>query len=231
NKITFWDKSNGFFYRFNTDYQLSSHMNPLDLLVGIIQVEKELKKRNIENTVIDRIISTYLIGIGIMEMSLCNQDNVNKSFYEKSANYLRGKSATLKSETYEMYRKKWISLSYESKWFDKIGNYEIQLRDNRDELLKQVKSLDKPIVVWGMGKRGRAFIKFAFENEIDICAICDKENSECGSYDEYNNAIISTSEVLDMKDVVIVATTNQIFSDLKSVAKVTVIPLQIYCEL
>ena len=221
----------GFLYRFDTDYQLSSHMNPLDLLTGIKKVKNELIKRNKSSIDSERLLISYLICTGIMEMGFCKNEDNNLTFYNKMMDILKRIDCGILEKRMALYKKKWVSLPYESKWYELIGNYKAQFNYYRDELVIALNSLREPRVIWGLGKRGKALERFAYENNIRIYSVCDQENVDCGKTDEEGNMILNTDDVLKMQNVSIIATNNRISTDLKNIYGIKTFPLEKYCDL
>lgn len=229
NNISIINDADGFLYRFNTTYQLSSHMNPLDLLTGIINVENELLKRDKYSTSAEKMLSTYLIHTGLMEMDFCKCLEYNRNFYKKTSTYLKGKNMNVLVGQTRLYGNNWITLAFDSKWFEQIGQYETQLENNREKVVGLLNNTSGKLIVWGMGKRGKAFESFAKKNAIEIYAVCDQSNSKCGELDDYNNIILNTNEVLRLDDVIIIATNNQISYDIKERYGIDSVSIETYC--
>ncbi len=229
-RFSLLDDTEGFYYRFNTNYQMSSKMNPLDLWIGINEVNKELSIKGMLSESNIQMIDTYLINTGIMEMNNCSNQGDTISFYKLVSDYLKHSDTNFNTRTH-LYRKYWITQSYESKWFETIGDYYKQLDSKKNEILALFENVRKPIVIWGIGKRGQAFERFAKDNGMEIRAVCDSKNKGCGKQDDYGNIILNTEEVVALDDISVVTSNDAIAKELDDVYGMNTISIEHFCDL
>lgn len=74
--------------------------------------------------------------------------------------------------------------------------YIVQMRINRQDVLKKMDILERPIYIWGMGLRGDACQEFCKEEAIQIAGVCDIKNSRIGELSQYGYKIENTETVL-----------------------------------
>lgn len=109
-----------------------------------------------------------------------------------------------------------------------IFSFENQINDHRIELINKLMQ-PKPIFLWGVGKRGKAFLKFCKENSIKISAVADSNNTNIGKIDCFGNKIISIDDMLNKKGL-IVASNNNIYECIRKYrTEQSALNLQQYC--
>lgn len=216
-------------YRFNTDYQISANMNPLNMISAIDQLTSEIGDISLYNNVYS-MIACYSILTGIFEMCNCKIENNAKKFYEVFKEFHIKRFPVLKNNVCNVYINYWKNNNYESRWFNNIGNYLVQLQSNtalEDKLI----NLDFPIYVWGRGKRGNAFELWCKSKNIQIEGICDEKNYDVGKKDEFNIKIVSTNYV-ESANGLVVATNHTIYKLLSNSTKnLYMIDLEDFCPL
>lgn len=219
-------------YRYNTPYQISNNMNPLNLVKAIAKVKSTSKKRAVFDDY-NRKIDFYTILTGILELQKCKCEQNAKEFYEIYKEYLvnnvKMQNGFLDNRI-NLYIETWMKEEFETRWFDKIGNYEGQLEENSEELLCVVNH--KKRILWGRGKRAEAFLKWSKRHNIKIDGVCDEKNRDIGKYDSYGNLIVYTQDVL-MGDSAIIASNHMIYQYLeqKAINMDKVVDLESFCPL
>ncbi len=180
------------FYRFNTDFQISKKMNPLNLWSAIQKTKKELLERDILGWT--RAIDAYTIKTGIMEMGRCKtRDNARKFYYEFKS-YLQKDSIKFENYQLNVCLKKWLEEDFESEWYLQAGDYGKQLEEHTNDLLGMLMG-KKKIFVWGNGARGKAFESWAEKNNISLSGICDKKEQNINEVDDYGVLIVGCEYV------------------------------------
>ncbi len=229
-KIGIINDSNLIFYRYNTDYQISARMNPLNMLDAIKKTYEEANEKSVYANKNNMIVE-YAINTGLMEMERCNNELVCSKFYELFRNFLEIVPHNINNSKMKIYEEKWLLYGYESLWFKRIGDYYSQLK-NSDQLIKVLKSNDLDLFMWGRGKRGLAFEKVCAEKRVNIDGVCDEKNNDIGKKDEQGNIIVSTSFVRKRR-CLLVATNHSIYNSIfKQIDdEIRIVDLEMYCPL
>ncbi len=219
-------------YRYNTPYQISNNMNPLNLVKAIVKVRSVSKEKAVFINY-DRMIDFYAIKTGIFEMQKCKCDQDVKKFYDICKEYLIDKYENQNrflDYKLNLYIDIWMKEEFETRWFNKIGNYDEQLEDNSEEMLYLINQ--KKYIVWGRGKRAEAFLKWSMRHNIIITGICDEKNVDVGKCDSYGNRIVFTEDVL-RNNTEIIATNHAIYQYLeqKAIDLDSVVDLERFCPL
>lgn len=81
-----------------------------------------------------------------------------------------------------------------------------QLECRRDEIRQRMCDIKGKIYIWGMGRRGRSLENFLDKENIRIEGVCDIQNTDIGQKTDCGNLIVSTDEVLQKGDVILVST-------------------------
>lgn len=219
-----------FLYRFHTEFQTSSGMNPLNMLAAVKKVHNEIGKSVYPDP--DKKVAAYAVVTGIHEINHSKSIENAKTFYREFREYLLGMDFSFSNALYRLYAEFWLSREFESKWFGEGCEFFVQLEKNGDALLEEIRSFHMPVFVWGMGKRGRAFEKWCFEHGISIEGLCDRSGRAMTGEDTWNNRILECSRVKESRGV-IVATNHRIFEDLSADAsgKQVIVDLEKYCPL
>jgi len=216
-------------YRFNTDYQISANMNPLNMLLAINKLLLEVNELTLyDNAYL--MIACYSVFTGVFEMCNCKIEDNARKFYELFKETFIDTFPVFENDRCNLYVNYWKKNNFESRWFDDIGDYGEQLHANSvlaDSLLKS----DMPIYVWGRGKRGTAFEMWCKEKNIQIKGICDRRNNNLGEKDEFDIEIMSTDYV-ESKKGFIIATNHEIYNELVGNAdNVYIMDLEDFCPL
>ena len=219
-------------YRYHTPYQISNNINPLNLLKAIIEVRTAAKERAVLDDY-GRMIDYYAIMTGILELQNCKCDENAKKFYnifkESLSNDLNKQNRFLDRKI-NTFINIWMKEQFETRWFNKIGNYGDQLEENSKGLLC-VFNQDK-YVLWGRGKRAEAFLQWSIRHNIKIDGVCDEKNVDVDKYDQYGNHILCTEDVLT-DNYNIIASNHNIYRYLKQkeINLARVVDLEKFCPL
>lgn len=229
NKICILQDCELMFYRFHTDFQISANMNPLNMLSAIDKLCLEVKDLSLyENAYL--MIVYYAIFTGVFEMCNCKIEEDAQKFYELFKKSYIDTCPVFENDRCNLYVNYWKSNSFESRWFDEIGDYLKQLQTNT-VLADKLMEINMPIYVWGRGKRGNAFEIWCKNKNIQIKGICDKKNCNLGEKDEHDIEIVSTSDAESMKGFII-ATNHEIYKALSnSRDNEYIIDLEDFCPL
>ena len=219
-------------YRYNTSYQISNNMNPLNLIEAIVKVKSVSKEKAILDNC-DSMIEIYAILTGILELQKCKNNEHAKEFYDICKNNLSNnlkKHNRFLDNKINMFIDIWMKEKFETRWFDKIGNYIEQLEDNSKELFNAVNHKKK--ILWGRGKRAEAFLEWSRRHGIKIEGVCDVKNLDIGKYDAHGNLIVCTENVL-RDEPIIIASNHMIYQYLedKRINLNRVIDLEKFCPL
>lgn len=227
-KIEMVSDANLMFYRFGTSYQISSKMNPLNMLSAIKKVYQDSLGKKVY-TNINNMIIIYAIETGLLEMSRCINKTSCAQFYNEFRSFIKNVPHKLSESKYRLYEEKWIEYDYSSNWFDVIGDYYTQMWED-DRLWDIVRGADRDIYIWGRGKRGTDFERICFKRGIKIAGVCDRNNIDIGKSDEFGNRVLDTKDVLT-KQCILIASNKSIYKDLASHISdgVVLINLEEYC--
>lgn len=216
-------------YRYNTDFQISANMNPLNMFSAIQKLFIEVGELPLYDNAFS-MIAYYSIFTGVFEIRNCKVEDNARRFYELLKKSFIDSFPDFKDDRCNLYVDYWKKNDFESRWFDDIGNYLKQLQENTmlaDKLIR----IGRPIYIWGRGKRGNAFKIWCKGQNIRIKGICDKKNCNIGEKDEHNIEIVSTSVVESMKGF-IVATNHEIYNTLiAGIDNAYIMDLEDFCPL
>ena len=229
NKICILHECELMLYRFNTDFQVSANMNPLNMMSAINKLLSERAEMTLYDNAYSMILC-YAIFTGVFEMCNCKIENNARKFYEFFEKSYIKEAPVFENERCNLYIDYWKNNSFESRWFDDIGNYFRQLHTNT-VLADRLTEFDLPLYVWGRGKRGNAFELWCKNKNMQIEGICDKKNCDIGERDEFGIQIMPTSYVESVKGLII-ATNHKIYESLSnSIDNLCVIDLEDFCPL
>lgn len=229
NKITVLHDCESMLYRFNTDFQISANMNPLNMLSAINKLLSEVKELSLYENAYS-MIACYSIITGVFEMCNCKVEDHARKFYELFKKSFIESFPVFENDRCNLYVKYWKNSDFESRWFEDIGDYLKQLQTNTI-LADKLMEIDMPIYVWGRGKRGSAFERWCKNKNIQIEGICDKKNCNLGEEDEFGNKIMPTDYVESLK-AVIIATNHEIYNSLSDKRDcLCIIDLENFCPL
>lgn len=202
------------FYRINSNMQISSRRNPVDLYKAVILV-KESKKDNINDRLSLQWINALLLQHGISIMKNCYSKNYNLQFYNLlKQNYMKH-SITFQNSMLSLCIEVIKNNSYEDKWIQDCTDFLCQLHFTAKKLKERLIG-EKQIFLWGLGYRGRIFEKFCKEQEIVLQGVADIKNYNIESTTDCGNKIVSTEYVLHNNGLII-ATNGEIYRYLQMI--------------
>lgn len=229
NKISILHDYDLMLYRFNTDFQISANMNPLNMMCAISKLLSEIENIPLYDNVFS-MIACYSVFTGIFEMRNCKTEDNARTFYNHFRKELIETFPVLENKRCNLYIDYWINNEFESKWFDTIGDYIKQLQTNT-VLADRIKAFHLPVFIWGRGKRGNAFEQWSKDQNIQIKGICDRKNCDLGKEDEFGIEIMSTTYIKSSKGLII-ATNHEIYDSLSNSSDdLCVIDLEKFCPL
>jgi len=211
-------------YRVGTPGNISTSRNPLNIWYAFDELREKISKRFDDYDF--HILDATLLNSCICELNLGTQEENKKKLYENCKHFLKDKKMSQKH--LERQRKYFIEFEYETKWFEHIGDYIVQLRYNSNRILRRLGC--KELWLFGIGERGKAFLQWAHENNIKLQGICDKRNDKCG---EIINGIkiFSREDVLKKENITIIASNDAVYEELNHICKEDLINLEAFCPL
>lgn len=214
-------------YRAMTTHQISARRDPMNLgYAGKKLIERYYAKEDLEKRI--QILLVLLLAM----RGECKTDT---EYHQLSEYILDNIIETIKYECIQSRTiKRVVSLikkhNYNCNIAQNVFSYEGQLYDNGDELICKLKEFAK-IYLWGLGIRGTAFQKFCKQNSIVISAVADSKNENIGKQNSFGNTIISTSEMLKERGLII-ACNEKVYKMLEQTdVKISILNLQQYCPL
>ena len=211
-------------YRIGISNQISANRDSYSSYIAINRIKNEYKSEMSEE--LDKQLKWLLVTSSVNEVR--NPKGKNQREYY---NYIRKVierdriQEILDDRKAKKYAEWILELEFDTLWFTLIGDFYKQLIVNSEPLLNAI-SNRKRIVIWGMGKRGRAFEKFCNENDLRVY-LYDELNENIMSL--YNFDMIKKNE-LDFKEDLVVASNEEIFAMLeKEYYGVDLLNLQRFC--
>ncbi len=217
-----------FFYRNNTDFQISKNMNPLNLWKAIKKTKLELARRGIDKY--SKAIDVYTILAGIMEMRGGKNAPCARKFYDAFKIYLKKTNIKFDNVKIRLYQKMWLEQEFDNRWYDLIGDYYHQLTLNTNIILDILKG-KKQIYIWGNGDRGKAFCQWAQEHTVIISGICDQRNEKNYELNAWGIRLVHC-EIAKKEYGFIVASNHAIYNALcNELRQEQMLDLEDYCPL
>lgn len=220
-------------YRTQNENQISSNRNPINHWYAVSRV-LEFRAGNKDEIERKQLVCVLLMGM-ISELSRSSDEGKRKAGYDAVKSYLiNSKTQTsFKVRRYNTYMNLWRENEYESKWFEKIGDFNQQIEEKAELIISDCLSGNRRVVIWGNGKRGQALQRFCKKRRITNLAVADQKNESTGTYTADGFLIIHTDEVFVVADVII-ASNYDIYIDLLERVKgkeLEVIDLEKYCPI
>jgi len=213
-------------YRVRETGNISASRNPHNIYLAIEKVLEDLKKRKALSDEFVRDVVAILLKSGVLELQNSNDIRMAKLTYEKGKDLL--KNISYKDSMLERLRLLWINENFEVQWFKHYGDYEFFLKLNTKTLINEINN--KEIYLWGLGKRGQAFISWAKENKIKIKATYDKNISEEVARQYFDILFITEDEMLSCNGIII-ATNEKIYKSIETMVCGSVMDLEKYCPI
>lgn len=221
------------FHRVGAPGSISYDRNPFNMIKAIRRIQErfgdELDVRY------KAALEYFVVGGSIWELQRCRSERIRKEYYYHVRNYIKKyiKYENIDNRVIKLYVKLFLNNEYESEWFETLGDYEKQLDNNADDLLALLEDVTGSILLWGDGKRGRAFQKFCSKRAIHNVIVTDVNASALANVTDIGFAYVPYETALDNIDIV-VASNNKIYDDLidKTDAKgIKCINLEEFCPL
>lgn len=219
-------------YRSGSPFQISANRDPSNLLLAVNKIRKDIRLSGHYKYEYENMLNALLINNMVAELRVCQDDYLCRKFYLSCKEYFKRTVVEFKSDSLNNKLRLLHLYEYDSYWFRYWGEYYKQLQLNAGKLIEELneKKIGKKVIVWGYGKRGNAFIEWAQANSIDIFAVCDKQNNQCGERYTNNVKIISTEYVTSSNNALIIASNRKIYDLLsKSVNSDELVNLENYC--
>lgn len=209
-------------YRVDTPGSISRGRNALDIWEAFRKIRNDVQTRYEEK--FEQELDIALLFHVVAQFVSHSSEESKEKLYIIAKDYFQNK--VLDVSYMEIIRKKLVSQNFETRWFEKKDDFLYQLRENK-KVLKECIS-DKAVWLYGLGKRGRAFVQWAEENDIIIQGAFDKGIP-------LNSVILGIKmfdwTTVEKNNMVVVATNSQIFNQIKATKGVTFINLEDYCPL
>lgn len=192
-------------YRQNIDGQISSNRNPNDLYFAVERAMFELKSISEYDISLEKQLYYYLIKSGFYELGKSINKEKNQQFYDNVRNLLDKKRISFTSSCANNYVDLWLNNEYESGWIRLAGDYkrQIEVFNYKWDIEKII---NKPCVLWGFGKRGRAFWEWVKEKHDVEIAVYDEGFNESAtdrdcfisdvSWKKKNNIVIASNQMI-----------------------------------
>ena len=227
-KITILHDSSLFYYRFDTDFQISANFNPLNLYKAIEETLKGLSNYTVYKNA-ELMIRIYAVVTGVYELKMSKNNEHSKAFYYLFRNHYTLSFPQTGIAKIDNYINNWNEKDFKSKWFLKYDDFLVQLIENT-ELIKREIDVTKDLYIWGLGKRGIAFEQWCKMNAIIVSGICDRNEELLKQESEH---VICSTEYVKHSSGTIIATNHLIYSDIKKQidTKAKVVDLEKYCPL
>lgn len=218
------------FYRRDADGQISANRNPGDILEAVKWLMENLEYRGIDDNSIKKKIAVFLYEHAAYELRVSRSAKKSREFYYDLRHFVAewGDGMSLSIPAGRYFRDNLLEQEYDSGWFLMMGNYGMQLERCSDDLMGELTKYQK-IVLWGMGKRGKAFQHFCRMKNIDLVGIADRSNRNVGGVTEYGFRIIDKNVAPAMGDVIVASNREIYCSILTEHGEVQCMDLSQYC--
>lgn len=218
-------------YRTNTSNQISANRTSIN---GWYATEKVLAARSSYEDEVEwnQIICNLVVRI-VHELRRSSDEEKRKECYEVVRLFLQEnkKKINIHNRRFCTYVSYLVENEYETKWFEKVDDFDRQIEDSDDAIKAELASASKRIVVWGNGKRGQAFQRYCKKNGIKNVVVVDQKNDLIGTYTEEGFEMVHTNEAWKNADIV-VASNYDIYMELiarTDMKSLHVIDLEKYC--
>lgn len=213
-------------YRINTNNQISSNRNSLNLYYAINKVIAALGD-NITELELTQVLYAYIL-LSVYELQQCKCDSSNREFYVLTKELLeRTKESVHISDNIINKRiNRFLTMDFDSRWFVLAGDFYYQIRDNFIALSDKIKREDS-VLIWGNGNRSKALQKVLREEQYVNVYITDLKNDMVGDKTVAGYKIISTEDAF-LEQRIIIASNVAVFNNLVSKG-IKCINLEEYC--
>ena len=220
-------------YRTQNENQISANRTPINfwwatkkILESITICEDDVRWL--------QIMCSLVVGI-IYEINSSIDEGKRNECYEIIRAFIQvnKKKLNFKNRRFQTYVSFFLENKYESKWFEKVGDFERQLEELDDAVMSSLMNSNRNIVVWGNGKRGQAFQSYCKKKGIMNIHVTDRKNEAIGECTEFGYQIVDSESVFGWADI-IVASNYNIYEGLlirQESQDLEIINLQKYCPL
>ena len=197
----------------STEFQISANRNPRNFGAACeLLIKRYTDNYNLKKQI--QIIVMMLRGL-VSESRCCSDEKKNKALYD----FVKGFIIKCKQCEYINDRETQNAIcmireaEYNREFVLTLFSFDKQLSLKKEQILKQIFSYER-IVLWGIGERGKAFLRFCFENKKQIVAVTDKKKCDIG--DEYisDYKMISANESFQVADL-IVACNDNVYNEIR----------------
>lgn len=194
------------YHRVGDNNCISSNRNPFYFYEAM---RKVYERFNCEaHGLYSDLIKERLVWGSVFELKSCNDRMSAEKYYSFISGFIREKINLDKIQDKKnlMYCNYFLSQSYDSGWLDLVGDYYKQLIQNETKLLYYIND-EINIVIWGNGKRGKAFQFFCKEQKLKNVYVFDKKSEDIGMLTEYGYPMISEKSVFDIGNTIFASNT------------------------
>lgn len=195
-------------YRYGGKNQISYGRNPFNFFEA---VKATIDYDNIDvNSFNGMALSGLLIERSLREIRKCKDEKIRREYYEFLRHYVRDRLSgiSFSSEKFQSKKEYVIKCDYESFWDEAKLDFTGQLIIHEPDLIKALEG--KTAVLWGLGKRGKAFLEIKKKLKLSQLYVTDKYIRKLGDYGIPRECIIESENVWSVGEC-IVASNHRIY--------------------
>lgn len=197
----------------STEFQISANRNPknfgmaCELLIKRYTDHYDLRKQT-------QIIVMMLRGM-VSECKSCCDEEKNRVLYNFVKDFItnRKECEIIKDQVTQNAICIIKKNEYSRELILELFSFDKQIALHKEQIVEKLNSY-KRIVLWGVGERGKAFIRFCSENKIPIIAVTDKEHCDIGAENIMGHEVITTERAFAVADL-IVACNDSVYNEIK----------------
>ncbi|SHI70015.1 glycosyltransferase family 2 protein [Pseudobutyrivibrio xylanivorans] len=200
-------------YRKGRSNQISRNKKISDLFLAFDKLFQDLK--DVSNEEKNQLV-TALIYLSIAELMASKDIQEKKKLYGFVSDFIRNQVRVegIKSEKTKEICISFRDEKFESGWFEKNNNDEIDIHSVLKQLIDQ-----NAIIIWGYGHNGVILDRKIHEMECSKkIYVTDKKDIMLGRKTQYESTIIETKSALEM-DAALIATNKEIYEYLSEILK------------
>lgn len=220
-------------YRTGTCTQITFNRDISNIYLAVDKIRNDIRKTKYYKSEYELMLDALLLVTMIEELKECLRIENCRDLYDICRTYFIRSKRRFINKSLATWREMTIRYPFESLWFTYVGDFKRQFEYNRDRIIPIL--LEKNNVLWGLGKRGEAFLNWAENNNITLSAVCDKSNNRCGEIIHDSIRVINTEEALEMgKDANtrIIASNYSVFEDIGQYAELkNIVNLEEFCPI
>lgn len=223
-KICFLENEYLVKYRADSIGAITRSRNPINLWYAY----KAINQRLDDLMIFDyrrKWVEASLISSSLFELRIASDGEKKRKFLQNIQDYYKDKR--FNSKKLERYRILIVENEYDSRWFEHKDDYDYWLNRNTSYLLKKI-GIQK-VCLLGIGKRGKSFLKWAHDNGIEVIAISDLALSD--EEQLFGIDVCSRESILSKEDILIVASNDSVYSDVRGKTANPLINLEDYCPI